>query len=370
MAKEAAAQAPAAAKAGNPVVDKIQLGKSNLVARLPKGMDKDRFFLGILTAIQKSKANAQPGKSLADCDPNSVLLAAFDAAEVGCSLSPSLQLGWLIPYGKEAQFQPSYRFFIQKAYETNEVKTIYAEVVYEGDEFSRQLAPKKNLFHAPGDGPRLSSKALGAYALIEFSDGTIDFEYLTAEQIKRHRDHSKQPNSMMWTSFWEEGWRKTPIRVLAKRLPLKNRNFEGLVEMINKDTDRDTISIDASVETEAAQQPRRLSEAQPAQTQAEQTQTQQHEKENVAAKAPATQAGGSGAPPQATNSTMFPAEEEGDPFLNEKDISLFWDAAFKADWTKKSVLEYLKKEFKVDALKELRKSQLESVLDGIRQARE
>src|SRR6266404_7250874 len=85
----------------DPVIEKMTVAKPNLIARLPQGIDRDRFFLGILTAIQKSKANSKEGQSLADCDPNSVLLAAYDAAEVGCSLSPALQLGWLINYGSQ-----------------------------------------------------------------------------------------------------------------------------------------------------------------------------------------------------------------------------------------------------------------------------
>src|SRR5882724_3004710 len=108
-------------KAVPAVLDLIQNAKTNFLARLPKGTDSTKFIMGIMTAIQKSKATAKPGASLADCDPQSVLLAAYDAAEVGCSLSPALAQGWLIPYGKECNFQPSYRFFIQKAYETNEV---------------------------------------------------------------------------------------------------------------------------------------------------------------------------------------------------------------------------------------------------------
>jgi recombination protein RecT len=210
------------------VIDLIRESQSKVKARLPEGMDATKFLYGIATAIQKNPA-------LENCNPDSVLLAAYEAAEVGCSLSPSLALGFLIPYGSTCQFQPSYRFFMQAAYQTGDVKSFFAEVRYKNDKFERQYAPKRNLFHAPGDGDR--GEKIGAYAFIEFADGSTDWEYCDAELIERHRKHSKQPDSMMWTKFAEEGWRKTAIRILAKRIPLKSRGLEKFVEMVNKDAE-------------------------------------------------------------------------------------------------------------------------------------
>lgn len=201
-----------------------------LSKNLPNGMTAEKFMFGVATAVQKNPA-------LLECDAKSVLLAAYEAAEIGINLNPSLQLGYLIPYGKQAQFQLSYRGMIQKGYESKAIRNFFAEVVYANDKFERQLAPKRNLFHAPADGER--GEAIGAYALVEFVTGNIEFEYLTKEQIDRHRNHSKQPDSLMWKKFWEEGWRKTPIRVLAKRLPLTNPELEVLAEAIERDATQD-----------------------------------------------------------------------------------------------------------------------------------
>lgn len=210
------------------VVDALAAAKPSFVPRLPQGMDADKFILGVTTAVQKNPA-------LMQCDPKSVLLAAYDAAELGISLSPALALGWLIPYGNQAQFQVSYRGLIQKAYETKAVRSFFAEVVYSKDTFKREFAPKRNLFHAPGDGDR--GEKIGAYAFIEFVDGTVDWEFMTAEQIERRRNHSRQKDSLMWTKFWEEGWRKTPIRNLWKRIPLSNPGMERLAEQVAKEAE-------------------------------------------------------------------------------------------------------------------------------------
>ena len=41
----------------------------------------------------------------------------------------------------------------------------------------------------------------------------------------------------MWTKFWEEGWKKTPIRNLWKRIPLSNPGMERLAEQVNRETE-------------------------------------------------------------------------------------------------------------------------------------
>ena len=143
----------------------------------------------LATAVQKNP-------DLLGCDPGSLLLAAYEAAEFGVSLSPTLQLGYLIPYKGRAQFQISWRGLVQKAYQTGCVKTLFAEVVHVNDKFERQYAPKRNLFHAPPDGDR--GKAIGAYSLVEFTSGAIDWEYCDKERIEKHRKHSKMPDSLMW----------------------------------------------------------------------------------------------------------------------------------------------------------------------------
>lgn len=118
------------------------------------------------------------------------------------------------------------------------VRTFYAEVDHERDKFERQYAPKRNLFLAPpADGDR--GEEIGACALVEFKDGTIDWEWADKKLIERHRKHSKQPDSLMWRDFHEEAWKKTAIRILAKRLPLSNPGMEALAEVIERDARAD-----------------------------------------------------------------------------------------------------------------------------------
>jgi len=210
-----------------PVVQLIKESTGEFAKRLPSSADATKWTMQLATAVQKNP-------DLLECEPSSLLLAAYEAAELGVSLSPTLQLGYLIPYKGKAQFQISWRGLVQRAYGTGCVKAFFAEVVYANDKFERQFAPRKNLFHAPADGDR--GEELGAYALVEFKDGTIDWEWTDKKLIERHRKHSKQQDSLMWREFHEEAWKKTAIRILAKRLPLSNPGMEALAEVIEKDS--------------------------------------------------------------------------------------------------------------------------------------
>lgn len=212
------------------VVQLIKDSAAEFAKRLPATIDPTRWAMQLATAVQKNP-------DLLECEPRSLLLAAYEAAELGVSLSPALQLGYLIPYKGKAQFQISWRGLVQKAYDSGCVKAFYGEVVYAYDKFERQYAPKRNLVHAPGNGER--GEPIGAYALIEFKDGTIDWEFCDKGIIERHRKHSKQPDSLMWREFWEEAWKKTAIRLLAKRLPLASPDMEALAEVIERDAQRD-----------------------------------------------------------------------------------------------------------------------------------
>src|SRR5882672_4334352 len=85
-----------------PVVQLIRESASEFAKRLPATTDATKWTLQLATLVQKNT-------DLLSCDPGSLLLAAYEAAELGVSLSPTLQLGYLIPYSGRAQFQISWR---------------------------------------------------------------------------------------------------------------------------------------------------------------------------------------------------------------------------------------------------------------------
>ena len=195
--------------------DKVQ----NAIARaLPRHITAERMIRVAMTALQKTPA-------LAECDQRSLINAIIQASELG--LEPNTPLGhaYLIPFynkntgRKEAQLMPGYRGLIALARRSGQVQGIYAELVYEHDYFEITYGLDKNLIHRPDLNREDRGELIGVYAVAKFKDGYTDFEYMNAAEVEKIRKRSQAPDKI-WVTDRGEMWRKTPIRRLAKRLPL------------------------------------------------------------------------------------------------------------------------------------------------------
>jgi recombination protein RecT len=216
-----ATQQTAALQKFNSVATLLQSEKvQNAIARaLPRHITPERMIRVAMTAIQKTP-------KLAECDQRSLISAIVQAAELG--LEPNTPLGhaYLIPYFNkntkrtEAQLMPGYRGFMALARRSGQVQGIYAEIVYEKDFFEITYGLNKDLIHKPALNEEDRGQMVGAYAVAKFKDGYTDFEYMDAVEIGKIRKRSKSPDNGPWVTDTGEMWRKTPIRRLAKRLPL------------------------------------------------------------------------------------------------------------------------------------------------------
>ncbi len=83
------------------------------------------FVTSILSLVKSTQ-------QLAAADPKTVVSAAMTAATLKLPIDPNLGFAYIIPYGKEAQFQMGYKGDIQLAMRTGQYKTINASVVYDG----------------------------------------------------------------------------------------------------------------------------------------------------------------------------------------------------------------------------------------------
>lgn len=186
---------------------------------LPNHLTAERFIRVALTAMSRNA-------DLLVCDQRSVIGSLVQAAELGLEVNTPLGHAYLIPYWnsktkrKEAQLQIGYRGFIALARRSGDISTIAAEVVYENDHFDIELGTNRGIKHKPNLNPANRGTKIGVYATVQFKDGTIDFEYMTAEQVAAVQSRSKSGESGPWKTDEEEMWRKTPIRRLSKRLPL------------------------------------------------------------------------------------------------------------------------------------------------------
>jgi recombination protein RecT len=193
-----------------------------IVAALPAALKPaaDRFARCLITEFQRNE-------SLAQCTGLSLLGCAVQAAQLGLEIGGPLGQAYLVPYRNtkrgvhEAQFQIGYRGFIALAHRTGKVQTFHAHPVRENDEFDLVLGTEPRIHHKPAKTDR--GPIVGVYALLRTTNGGRDFEYMSLSEITEHRGrYSKQRGNgaSPWDSAFEEMARKTPIRRIAKRVPL------------------------------------------------------------------------------------------------------------------------------------------------------
>ncbi len=187
---------------------------------LPRTMTPERLLKVALATVSRSPA-------LAQCDNMSVLKSLMVAAELGLDPSGVLGQGYLVPFNnnktgkKECQFIPGYRGLITLARRSGEIRSMHAEVVYEADTFKIVKGVHPSIEHEPDYGAEIDdARITGAYAVAEFRDGSVQFEFMPRRQIDAIRKRSKAATSGPWVTDFAEMARKTVMRRLCKYLPL------------------------------------------------------------------------------------------------------------------------------------------------------
>lgn len=179
---------------------------------------RNRLLRIWLTAVRQNK-------NLSLSTTESLLASLLEAAQLGLETDGVLGHAYLVPYYNkksgvyEATLQIGYRGFITLAHRSGRVSYVAAELVRQKDEFEIDLGTNRHIHHRPSleDGGEI----IGAYAVVRFTDGSTDFEFMTRKQIDaiKNRSQAKGEDSP-WQTHYEEMARKSPIRKMAKRLPL------------------------------------------------------------------------------------------------------------------------------------------------------
>lgn len=233
----AAKETAVAEKKPKTIFDVIQAGAKQFATALPKHINSDRFVrIAITTIRQNSK--------LAQCSQESLLGALMVSAQLG--LEPgTLGQCYLIPYGRECQFQIGYKGMIELLRRSGQLKDIYAYSVYENDDFEITYGLDRNLIHKPN----LANKGnlLGCYCVAILKDDTRAFEYMTKEEIEAHaKKFSKTFGNGPWKTDFEAMAHKTVVKKMLKWLPVSVE----FLEIANKDEKSFKVADEKSGETE------------------------------------------------------------------------------------------------------------------------
>ena len=231
----AAKETAVAEKKPKTIFDVIQAGAKQFATALPKHINSDRFVRIAITTIRQNP-------KLVQCSQESLLGALMVSAQLG--LEPgTLGQCYLIPYGRECQFQIGYKGMIELLRRSGQLKDIYAYSVYENDDFEITYGLDRNLIHKPN----LANKGnlLGCYCVAILKDDTRAFEYMTKEEIEAHaKKFSKTFGNGPWKTDFEAMAHKTVVKKMLKWLPLSVEFLEN----IEKDDKSFKISDDKNTD--------------------------------------------------------------------------------------------------------------------------
>lgn len=177
---------------------------------------------------------------IARCKPESVFRALRKCAASG--LVPDGHEAALVPYKDECQFIPMVAGLRKVARNSGEVAGLWDDVVYDGETIEIWIEDGKRRWnHLNEDGTRINpmkrgGDIIGAYAVAELKDGSVDFEPMSKEAIEKVRNVSRAKNGPAWTNWYDQMARKTAVRRLAKRLPMASDDRRRIIE-----SDSDTI---------------------------------------------------------------------------------------------------------------------------------
>lgn len=182
-----------------------------------RGISPKKFMVTVINAVKKTP-------KLLDVDRKSLFGAILTSAELG--LEPNTPMGhcYLIPYGKDCQFQIGYQGLIELAYRNPRILSINAEIVYEKDLFEYELGLNPRIKHVPS-----SEANKGAfkyvYAVVRMKDAEPLFTVLSKADIDAVKKIVKSGG--VWGSqqdfrMWME--KKTAIKQVLKLVPKGNNN--------------------------------------------------------------------------------------------------------------------------------------------------
>lgn len=197
----------------------ITLGKfrEKLIKALPKNRDVDQEIGSVIATVACSPA-------LQKCTPESIAMAAYDAATLGLPVN-KLGLAYLVPYGNEAKLQIGYRGYIQLVIESGFVLDVSAECVYENDHFKYFLGSNPRIEHEPNI-KTIKGKFIAVYATARLTSGLLKHVVMSKEQIDHIRSKSRSSSNGPWVTDHDEMAKKSVIKRLCKLLPCNIKAIE------------------------------------------------------------------------------------------------------------------------------------------------
>lgn len=192
---------------------------------------------------------------LESCSQASIANSLMDMATLG--LNASKKQGYFIAYGGKCQFQKSYFGNITLA-RRNGLKTINAEIIYDGDTFKYHIENGMKVIdvHEQDFMNIDNDKILGAYAVAVMDDGRKVVEVMNINQLKKAWNQRmgglKEDATSTHTKFRDQMAKKTVINRLCKLIgnTSTDGNISEISDRLDEVADVDMVAEDVAYEIE------------------------------------------------------------------------------------------------------------------------
>ncbi len=162
----------------------------------------------ITSALSLFNSNAQ----LSECEPSSLFNACLTATSLGLPINNNLGFAYIIPYGKQAQFQIGYKGFRQLAINSNQYKSLDVKPVYEG-----QLIEDDSFkgFHFDWKA-KISDKVIGYASYFQLLNGFENVYYLDIAEISQHAKKYSKTFAKYGSGLWKDDFEKMAKKTVVK----------------------------------------------------------------------------------------------------------------------------------------------------------
>lgn len=196
---------------------------------------------------------------LQGCSQTSIANSLLDMTIQG--LSPAKKQCYFVPYGGQLQLMKSYLGNIAATKRLKGVKNVYANCIYEKDEFSYEIdletGLKKITKHEQSFENIDLTKIKGAYAVVVMEDGNNYVEVMNINQIKNAWNQGiayKSGKSTAHNNFTDEMAKKTVINRACKNFVNTSDDADILIESINRTNEYREEDIIENVQAEVKEE--------------------------------------------------------------------------------------------------------------------
>ena len=202
---------------------------------------------GFLTSLINT---TNGNKQLQEANPKSILKAGAVAATLDLPVDPNLGFAYIVPYGKEAQFQIGYKGFIQLAIRTGKLKKINVAELYEGQYINYDPVTDTLEYDL---NTKTSNKVTHYVAYLKTIEGFEKYFVMSREEIEAHAQKFSKTykyNSSSWKTNFDAMAEKTVLKLLLSKfapLSIESTAMQTALktdQAVIKDFDNNNIEVE------------------------------------------------------------------------------------------------------------------------------